>query len=1451
MALLDFNDYPAVRQQIRDRTLDAVTKAFPVSNEQYTLQLSGLSVGGPERYSLKEQKKAILEGKTLSNRLTGKWEVLDNASGQVVSRSGKKTIVNVPYITDRGTFIRNGAEYTTSRQFRLVPNVYTRVADDGRIESQFNIKPRTGRQFRLYMEPKSSVFYIRHGNRTVPLYPFLQTMGYPDEQLAEVWGKEILSANKNQQDSAHANRLIKDLVIAEQERLEKQAADADEMRRLLVMHFARMELDPEATETTLNQRFENVTPASMVSATRKILAVSRGDEDSDDRDSLEFQTVHDISDFLPEKIALDQGGLVRRALWNVTKHGGDANRIPSGLMDKHSDTVFNISGLAQPIEEINPLDPFDQNQRVVRLGEGGIRDVDSVPKEARAVQPSYMNFVDPVRAPESLKVGVDMKLAKNVRKGPDNLLYSQFHNPRNNKKEWISSKQAARSIVGLPDSIEGNYWQDWLFAPAIVKSKGIFWVPRNSIEYQMSDGDEMFSYGANLVPLKSGTKAMRLLLGGKHSSQALPLVSREEPLVQSKGSPEALEKKVGPALGTIRSRKPGAVKAVFSNHIDVVYDDGEKESIDTYDNFPFSRKTFIRNMPNVKAGDRFGKDQMLASSNYTDPKTGNAAMGKNLRVAYTTYHGKNFEDAIVISESAAQNLTSEHMLNTKIEKAKDLRINKQTFRALYPGKFNKKQMDSITDDGVVKTGTVVNYGDPLFLAVRETPPGPGTLGRRVRRSEAVTWKHPYSAVVTDAAKTKKGFTVFTRANIPMRVGDKITNRFGGKGVIADIVPDNDMMKDAQGRTIDIALHPLGVISRINPSQMLETQLGKVAEKTGKPYVLPGFSQDDMVKFTEDELRKHGLKDTEDLYDPLSGKTIPQVFTGKSYFYKLSHTSESKGKARATGGYTLEDQPAKGGAEGAKHIGDMEIQALLSHGATDVLKDLKIIKGQKNDDFWRQLKLGQTPTMPGTPMVYDKFRALIKAAGVQLREGKSADHIFAMTNKQAQELTGTRRIKSSNTYGATSMKPLEGGLFDPDATGSLTTGDRWGYVQLPEPMPNPVMEEPMRVLLDMTQKDFNKLVRGDVEVEGKFGGEALREKLRRLDFNSLKDNLIDEVRNGVKSRRDKAVKRLGVVTALEKQGLRPEDFLMDRVPVLPPKFRPVVRHNEMTLVSDTNYLYKNLIDSVEDYNETKELPGEIQRTARQAMYDNYKSLVGIADPVQQDLQQKRVGGILKQLLGKGSPKGGFVQRRVIGTNIDVSGLAVVTPNPSLKLNEVGLPEEKAWDLYEPFIIRDMVQNGYPARAAATAVANKDKVASKSLQTVIKQRPVLINRAPTLHKYNILAFWPVLTKGSTLQVPPTIVKPFGMDFDGDTGSYSVPVSEKAVEQAVALMLPEKNLLSARSGRPTFTPSNEYVQGLYFSTKEPTKKEAKHFATKQTALEAYRRGEIAVDDPITIGS
>ena len=464
--LLDYSDYPRVRQDLRDRVLKAVQEAPPAANEQFTLRITNPRFKGPEHVSLKDQKKALIGGRTISDKLVGNYELVDNASGKVVGKTNQKLLMNVPYLTDRGTYIRNGVEYSVAKQFRLVPGVYTRVTDDGNVESQFNAKPRTGPSFRTYMEPKTGYFYMRYKGRKVPLYPVLRAMGMQHEQLEKNWGKEIAEANKKLERSPYAVNFLKQFRPQREEVKEelmqalgqqKQAAEPDydpEARQNLLDEFARTELSPRVTLRTLGREYDRVTPEALLTATRKILDVNRGKAETDSRDSLAFQDVYDISDFLSDKIKNDQGGAMRKVLWKLTGRGQDMKKIPASLLDQHVNHLFTASGVAQAVEEINPSDMYDQTMRVSRLGEGALPSIDMAPKESRNVQPSYFGYVDPVIAPESLRIGLDMRLARNVRRGKDRQLYTQLISAKTGKPEWVGVRQATDMNNGFPEALQ-------------------------------------------------------------------------------------------------------------------------------------------------------------------------------------------------------------------------------------------------------------------------------------------------------------------------------------------------------------------------------------------------------------------------------------------------------------------------------------------------------------------------------------------------------------------------------------------------------------------------------------------------------------------------------------------------------------------------------------------------------------------------------------------------------------------------------------------------------------------------------------------------------------------------------------------------------------------------------------------------------------------------------------
>jgi DNA-directed RNA polymerase subunit beta' len=420
---------------------------------------------------------------------------------------------------------------------------------------------------------------------------------------------------------------------------------------------------------------------------------------------------------------------------------------------------------------------------------------------------------------------------------------------------------------------------------------------------------------------------------------------------------------------------------------------------------------------------------------------------------------------------------------------------------------------------------------------------------------------------------------------------------------------------------------------------------------------------------------------------------------------------------------------------------------------------------------------------------------------------------------------------------------------------LTGGPEWTgftHVNLNHPLPNPVFEDSIRKVLGLTEGQLEDVIAGKRMLKEKTGPEALRSALQSLNVHSEIDRLKDLVTNGSKTNRDDAIKRLRVFTMLKKTGIKPEELMLTKVPIMPPQYRPIATGPKgMTIVSDPNYLYKEIIranNNVKDVTDT--LGHEAAGDERLALYSSFKALVGLSDPLQPKLQEKNIKGILSHALGlRSSPKFSVFQRKIIGSTTDMVGSAVITPNPSLDMDQVGLPEEKAWTLYRPFIIRSLVRRGTPAVQAVNMVANKDRIAKDALIEEMKVRPVLINRAPTLHKFGIMAAWPVLAKTQTMQLSPTIVSGYGADFDGDRMQFHVPVSDEAVSEAKRKLMPSANLLSARNFDVHYAPIQEFLHGLFRATHDQSAHEAKTFATKADAIAAFRRGEINADTRIKI--
>jgi DNA-directed RNA polymerase beta subunit len=207
----EFGDADSLRSSIFDKTMKAMSTAYPIENTKHRLEVRDLKWEGPERYSLKDQKKAVMQGDTLEHKMTGTWALVDKATGQTVDKK-KTTIAHLPWATDRGTFVYRGNEYVISNQTRLRPGVYARVKDNGILEAHVNAKMGTGPSFRVYMEPDTGIFRLAVGQSTLKLYPLLREMGVSDKQIEQSWGTDLLHKNVEADDPRAVQRAFHKLI---------------------------------------------------------------------------------------------------------------------------------------------------------------------------------------------------------------------------------------------------------------------------------------------------------------------------------------------------------------------------------------------------------------------------------------------------------------------------------------------------------------------------------------------------------------------------------------------------------------------------------------------------------------------------------------------------------------------------------------------------------------------------------------------------------------------------------------------------------------------------------------------------------------------------------------------------------------------------------------------------------------------------------------------------------------------------------------------------------------------------------------------------------------------------------------------------------------------------------------------------------------------------------------
>ncbi|HAE60106.1 MAG TPA: DNA-directed RNA polymerase subunit beta', partial [Anaerolineae bacterium] len=371
-----------------------------------------------------------------------------------------------------------------------------------------------------------------------------------------------------------------------------------------------------------------------------------------------------------------------------------------------------------------------------------------------------------------------------------------------------------------------------------------------------------------------------------------------------------------------------------------------------------------------------------------------------------------------------------------------------------------------------------------------------------------------------------------------------------------------------------------------------------------------------------------------------------------------------------------------------------------------------------------------------------------------------------------------------------------------------------------------------------------------------GAEAFYDIMKRLDLDRLSEELWKEVRTTKsKQKRKKATTRLKVVEAFRRSGNRPEWMVLTILPVIPPDLRPMVQlDGGRFATSDLNDLYRRVINRNNRLKRLLELgaPDVIVRNEKRMLQEAVDSLI---DNSQRGKALSRRGRReLKSLSDMLKGKKGRFRRNLLGKRVDYSGRSVIVVGSQLKLHQCGLPKSMALELFRPFVIAGLVQHNYAAnvKGARRLIERNRPEVWEVLEEVIKHRPVLLNRAPTLHRLGIQAFEPLLIEGSAIQLHPLVTTAFNADFDGDQMAVHVPLSQKAVAEARKLMLASKNLLKPADGEPIISPGKDMVLGVYYLTMaddRPHLGDGRIFSEINEVLMAYQLKQVEIHSKIRV--
>lgn len=1027
--------------------------------DDYTGQKLSLSF---KEYAFRDPKNSERFAKenniTYDAPLYARVELVNKVTGEV--KEQEIYLGDYPWMTERGTFIINGTERVVVSQLIRSPGVFF-TADNVAGHNNYGAKIIPGRGAWLEFETTTSgVIYVKiDRRRKMPVTTLLRAFGYSKtSEIKDLFADVDTGDTKYIEETLDkdATRGTNEALIEVYRRLRPgdlaTVENARSMIERMFFDFKRFDysrvgrykinqrLGIDLPNTTENRVFQL---SDLISIIKEIIRLNNTQDPADDIDSLSNRRVNLVGELVARQFRVGMLRMQRNAMDRMSMT--DIENVTPGQLINARPVVaavrefFASSQLSQLMDETNPLSELSHKRRLSSMGPGGLSR-ERAGFDVRDAHPTHYGRLCSVETPEGANIGLVLNLATYARVNEYGFIETPYRK--------VKDGRVTNEVVYLDASRERN--EIIADAGAKLNEDGTFTDERVSARIEMQPGQidasevtmmdaahkQILGSTASLVPFIEKNRIDRSLTGSNMQRQAVPLINPQSPTVGT-GIEGVIAKN---SSQLITAEAEGEVIRADGDVVEVKYEDGMK----SYELLHFEKSNDDRSINQkvrVSRGQKVKKgDILIEGASIAD---GEIALGRDLRVAFMPWGGYNMDDAIIISNRLVQDdeLTSVNIKDYMVE-VRETKLGDEQITRDIPN-VSEHSLRHLDENGIVQIGSEVKAGDVLVGKI--TPKGEQELSSEERLLRAIFGEKAKDVRDTSQRMNNTGggkvvgvrifsresghelkagvlkqIQIFVAQSRKISVGDKIAGRHGNKGVIAQILPVEDMPFMEDGTPIDVILNPLGVPSRMNIGQLFETHLGMAAKALGYKVATPPFNGVS-DKVISDELEKAGFaRDGKvQLIDGRTGEKFEERTTvGIMHMIKLHHMVSDKIHARSTGPYTMVTQQPLGGKaqNGGQRFGEMEVWALEAYGAATTLQEMLTIK---SDDVYGRAKAYES-IIKDEPIVGPKlpesFNVLVKELqGLGLRvdlmedtdgDGavdsiKDADHVISGTSDDTE------------------------------------------------------------------------------------------------------------------------------------------------------------------------------------------------------------------------------------------------------------------------------------------------------------------------------------------------------------------------------------------------------------------------------------------------------------------